>query len=94
MQCSLESYGAHEDANKLSFGQLQSALDAELGPGRLSVEEGLLPQMREAVAHVFAASMARLNPAKVRRGGCVCVWGGGGGTVLIAGLGFLQLVGD
>ena len=70
MQCSLGSYGAHEDSNKLSFDQFQAALDADRrqrggGDGRgLSVEEDVLPQMRAAVAHVFTATLHRMNPAR------------------------------
>jgi len=58
VQKNLESFGAFEDANKLSFPELQSVLDAQplAADGRvLSVEGELWPAMRRCVAHVFGA---------------------------------------
>lgn len=57
VQKQLETFGAFEDANKLSFSELQSVLDAQpLADGRvLSVERDLWPAMRRCVAHVFGS---------------------------------------
>ena len=60
VQKHLESYGQHEDANKLSFGELQEILDRQpLESGRvLSVYEDLWPKMRRCVQALRLTTLA------------------------------------
>ena len=59
VQAKFEGYGKFEDANKLSFGELQAMLDASpLADGRvLSVASDLWPAMRKVVSHVFCCAL-------------------------------------
>ena len=61
IQIQYESYGAFEDANKLSFDDFQAKLDAQpLPDGRkLSVINDLMPAMRSAVAHTFSCGLSQ-----------------------------------
>ena len=66
VQAQFESYGAFEDANKLSFAEFQAILDAQpLADGRtLKVEEDIWPQMRTTVQHVFSCALSQhFSPA-------------------------------
>ena len=63
-------YGKFEDANKLSFDELQALLDAQpLADGRvLSVMSDLWPAMKGAVSHVFScAQHQHFGPRRRRR---------------------------
>lgn len=62
----LESYGEHEDANKLDFDEFQRALDQDHAAGRqrkVDFRKRVWPAMVEAVRHVFNATLDGLNPA-------------------------------
>ena len=56
----LDSYGEHEDANKLDFDEFQAALDADHASGaqrKVDFENDVWPAMVEAVTHVFNATL-------------------------------------
>ena len=81
VQSKFETYGRFEDANKLSFPELQQLLDdLPLPDGRkLTVEQDLWPAMRTTTAHVFSCALSQcFAPAPV-----------GGGMFELFGLDFM-----
>ena len=63
VQKHLDTYGTFEDANKLSFAEFQTALDATpLSDGRiLSLWGDVWPQMQHCIRHTFSAAMPHLS---------------------------------
>ena len=80
----LDSYGTHEDANKLSFDELQAIFREEpLADGKvLSVADDLWPQMRRCVQATIACALPHF-PIMAPGGS------GGGGSFELYGLDFL-----
>ena len=61
----LDSYGEHEDANKLDFDEFQRALDDDHAAGKqrkIDFHNRVWPEMAEAVRHVFNATLGGMNP--------------------------------
>jgi Tubulin-tyrosine ligase family len=54
-----DSYGQHEDYNKLSLEELQAVLRQQ--GSDIDVSNDILPQMREATRQVFSATLKSLN---------------------------------
>lgn len=54
-----EHYDSFEDHNKLDLQQFQDILERQGEP--FHVDSDLLPQMRDAAAHVFSATLPSLN---------------------------------
>ena len=66
VQKHLDTYGAHEDANKLSFSEFQAVLDkTPLQDGRImSAEDDLWPAMKHCIRHTFSCAMPHLAGQK------------------------------
>ena len=65
VQKKLNTYGEHEDANKLDFDEFQRALDEDHEAGKqrkVDFHGAVWPAMVEAVRHVFTATLAGMNP--------------------------------
>jgi len=59
-----DNYGKHEDGNTLGFEKLQEYLDQEYGQYGISIEEHIMPRIKDLIIDTILSVKNQLNPNK------------------------------
>ncbi len=65
-----DNYGKHEEGNTLSFDSLQGYLNEKFGAGTVSVEEQLVPRMKDLIIDTILAVKSDILSQSRHRGCC------------------------